>query len=151
MSIFRMMKICKICGASYEVSETDLSYYEKMSPEFAGKKFAIPPPTLCPDCRQQRRASHLNELKLYKRSCDLTGKMMISNFSPQNPHKVYNQDSWYSDAWDPLEYGCDFNFSRPFFDQYKELGDAVPLPALFTGYQYDENSDYTNYAGKNKN
>jgi hypothetical protein len=77
--------------------------------------------------------------------------MMIANFSPNNPHKVYNQDSWYSDAWDPLEYGCDFDFTRPFFDQYKELCDAVPHPALFTVYQYDENSYYTNYAGKNKN
>jgi len=151
LTLLRMRKICKTCGNSYEVSSTNLAYYEKISPEFAGKKFPISPPTLCPDCRQQRRASHLNELKLYKRPCDFTGKMMISNFSPQNPHKVYNQGSWYSDAWDPLEYGRDFDFSRPFFDQYKELCDAVPLPALFTAYQYDENSDYTNYAGKNKN
>lgn len=146
-----MQKLCPQCSAKFEIPKEDLALMEKLYPVIGGKPYPIPPPTLCPDCRQQRRASHLNELKLYKRPCDLTGKMMISNFSPHNPHKVYNQASWYSDAWDPLSYGREFDFTRPFFDQYKELCDAIPYPSLFTGYQYDENAEYTNYSGKNKN
>ncbi len=145
------MPSCKRCSAPFEIAAADREILKRLAPTVDGRTFAIPDPVLCPDCRQQRRASHLNEMRLYKRPCDLTGKMLISNFHPKNPHTVYDQASWYSGAWDPLAYGRDFDFTRPFFEQYKELCDVVPYPALFTGYQYDENADYTNYAGKNKN
>jgi hypothetical protein len=144
-----MSPSCAHCRQTFEITDDDLKFYDRISPVFNGKKYSITPPTLCPDCRQQRRAAHLNELNLYKRTCDLTGKMIISNFSPDNSHKVYNQESWYSDAWDPLSYGRDIDWNRSFFEQYKELCDAIPYPALFTGYKYDENADYTNYSGKN--
>ena len=132
-----MQKTCSSCSSGFEITKEDLAYYDRISPVIGGKKHQVPPPTLCPDCRQQRRAAHLNELKLYKRSCDLTGKMIVSNFHPDNRHVVYDQAKWYSDAWDPLSYAQDVDFSRPFFGQYKELCDAVPHPSLFTGYQYD--------------
>src|SRR6185295_17724429 len=47
--------------------------------------------------------------------------------------------------------GRDFDFSRSFFDQFQELSAVVPRPALFSDFLHDENSAYTNYAGKNKN
>ncbi|MBU0627024.1 hypothetical protein KKG31_00015 [Patescibacteria group bacterium] len=49
-----------------------MEFYSKVSPIIAGKKYLIPAPTLCPDCRQQRRISFRNERSLYKRKCDLT-------------------------------------------------------------------------------
>ncbi len=138
------------CRKGFDVSEEDLAFLEKVSPEFGGKKFLIPPPTRCPDCRQQRRSTHINEFNLYKRTCDLTGKDIIADIHPSAPYKVYDQEVWYSDAWDPLAYGREFDFTRRFFDQYYDLTLAVPHFNLLTGYQYDENCDYTNYAGKNK-
>jgi hypothetical protein len=45
----------------------------------------------------------------------------------------------------------DFDFSKKFFEQYDELLKKTPLPALFTNYKTDVNSDYTNYAGFDKN
>lgn len=146
-----MQKTCRQCSAQFEITDDDLTFYEKISPVFGGKRYDVPPPTLCPECRQQRRAAQFNELALYKRPCDLTKKMIITNFHPANPHTVYSQDAWHSDRWDPLSYGHDMDFSRTFFEQHAEICDRIPHPALFTGYQYDENSDYTNYAGKNKN
>jgi len=74
--------------------------------------------------------SFRNERTYYQRSCDLTGKMVISLFHPESPHVVYNQDDWWSDKWDALSYGRDFDFSRPFFDQFHELKLAVPRPAI---------------------
>ncbi len=146
-----MQHECRQCQTSYEVSHEDRAFLDKIAPVFGGKKFSIPDPTLCPDCRQQRRAAHANEINLYKRKCDLTGKQILSDIHPSAPYKVYDQEVWYSDRWDPMDYGRDFDFSRPFFEQYKELCVAVPHMNLFTGYQYDENCDYTNYSGKNKN
>ena len=146
-----MQRTCSQCPASFTIDQRDLDFYDKVSPEIGGKKISIPPPTLCPDCRQQRRGAQVNELHLYKRTCDLTGKQIISNFHSDSPFTVYEQEVWYSDKWDPMSSGRDFDFSRPFFEQYQELCLAVPHMNLTTGYQYDENCSFTNYSGKNKN
>jgi hypothetical protein len=88
---------------------------------------------------------------LYKRTCDGTGDSIVSAYHPTNPLKVYRMDYWYSDKWDPMDFGRDYDFNRPFFEQWRELADAVPRPALHKDHEFDENADYTNYAGKNKN
>jgi hypothetical protein len=142
---------CRQCSSAFSVTDEDRAFLEKMAPTFAGKKFAIPDPTLCPDCREQRRCVQWNEMKLYKSTCALTGKQIMSCIHPDSPYTIYDQEIWYSDKWEPMQYGRDFDFSRPFFEQYYELTLAVPHFNLFTGYQYDENCDFTNYSGKNKN
>ena len=85
------------------------------------------------------------ERKLYKRKCDATGKEIVSMYSPNKSFKVYHQDYWWSDAWDPMDYGRDFDFGRGFFEQFGELMRDVPTPALST--DVNKNSDYTNEAG----
>lgn len=142
---------CQKCRTPFTIPEDDFEFLEKISPEFNGQKQLIPPPTLCPNCRQTRRQTHINQINLYKRKCDKTGKDILSNIHPSSPYIVYNQEYWGSDEWDARDYGKEFDFSRPFFEQYQELFLKVPRPSLFTGYRYDENCDYTNYAGKNKN
>lgn len=137
-----MTKTCPNCQKNFEITEEDQSRYFN---------FQVPAPTLCPDCRQQRRAAQGNHIYLYKRKCNFSGKDIISNYHPSSPYKVYDQNIWFSDKWDSLSYGRFYDFNRPFFEQFKELSLAVPRPSLSRGYQYDENSDYTNYAGKNKN
>src|SRR5438105_1037595 len=110
-----MQQTCKHCQLAFEVTPDDLAHLDKVSPVIAGKKYAIPPPTLCPDCRQQRRLAWRNERKLYHRTCDLTGKDIVSCYSPDKPHTVFEPDAWNSDKWDPLEYGRDVDFNRSFF------------------------------------
>ncbi|PIR53470.1 hypothetical protein COU76_00970 [Candidatus Peregrinibacteria bacterium CG10_big_fil_rev_8_21_14_0_10_49_10] len=133
------------------MTEEDLQMLDALSPIIGGKKYPLPPPTICPEERERMRLAQTNHINLYERTCDLSGEKMISSISPDKPFKVYKQEQWYSDRWDPLEYGKEFDFSRPFFDQFKELSWSVPKPALFTAFQYDENCAYTNNAGKNKN
>lgn len=140
-----MTSSCRSCNQAYEITEADLAFYDKISPIFAGKKETIPPPTLCPDCRMRRRAAWRNERKLYNRKCDATGKEIISVFSPDKPYVVYHSDEWYGDAWDAKSYGRDFDFSRPFFDQFDELLRVVPQLAL--SKVKCENSEYTNQIG----
>lgn len=137
-------KSCRHCSVSFPITDKDLEFYEKVSPVFNGKKYSIPTPTLCPDCRQQRRLSFRNEQKLYKRKCDATGKYIISIYSPDKPYKVYEKDVWKGDVYNPLEYGRDFDFSRSFFDQLRELSLVTPKQSIF-GSRSNENSAYTNY------
>ncbi|MFA5917624.1 MAG: hypothetical protein WC850_05325 [Candidatus Gracilibacteria bacterium] len=144
-------KKCKLCSVDFDITDKDLEFYDKISPIFNGKKYSIPSPTLCPDCRQQERLTFRNERKLYKRKCDATGKDIISMYSPDKKYKVYSQEKWWSDSWNALDYGKEFDFSKRFFEQFEELYKEVPLVSLTTDYTKDENSAYTNFAGSNKN
>ena len=138
-------KVCKQCNISFPITDKDMEFYEKVSPVFGGKKYQIPSPTLCPDCRQQRRFSFRNERKLYKRKCDATGKEIVSIYSPDKPFKVFHQDYWWSDSWDPMSYGREFDFSRSFFEQFGKLMEKIPHLALTAAFD-SENSEYATYA-----
>lgn len=145
-----MQQICKQCGSGFAIGEDDLAFYDAIAPVIGGKKQRIPPPTRCPDCRQQRRMAWRNEKKLYRRSCDLTGKQILSIYSPDKPYAVYEHREWYSDKWDPLSYGKAFDFSRPFFEQMDALLHAVPMRSVNLQAE-NENCEYTNLTTRNKN
>ncbi len=134
------MPTCKKCSTGFEITDRDKRFYTEM---------AVPEPTLCPNCRQQRRLSFRNERNWYKRTCDLTGEPVISIYSPGKPFKIYSQKAWWGDKWDALEYGRDFDFNQPFFPQFRKLQLAVPRAALFN--TNSENSEYTTHCGDNRN
>ena len=81
---------------------------------------------------------------LHKRKCDFSGDMVISTVPQDAPYKVYRQDIWWSDTWDPKSYGRDYDFNRPFLEQWRELQLAVPLPSLMAEYSTLVSSDYCN-------
>jgi hypothetical protein len=70
-------------------------------------------------------------------------------FHPDQSVKVYDHDIWWSDKWDPSEYGQDYDFSRPFFEQFKELLTRVPLANV--GNTNCVNSPYGNHNADCKN
>lgn len=145
-----MFSTCKNCNQQFEISEADLSFYEKISPVINAKKIQIPAPDFCPACRQQRRLIFRNESNLYKRKCYLTGQDIISIYSPDKPYKVYQKDVWSGDKWSALDFGRDFDSNRPFFEQFAELVKAVPHPAM--GYnENNENCEYTSYQNHSRN
>lgn len=133
--------LCSECKINFEHTPEDFAFYAKLQ---------VPPPLACPDCRLQQRLAFRNERHLYKRTCDLTGKSIISIYRPDSQYKVYDQTEWLTGEWDALEYGRDFNFSRPFFEQFQELLRAVPHPAV--GYRFQsENCEYTTYQNHSRN
>ncbi|MFH1218261.1 MAG: hypothetical protein V1679_00270, partial [Candidatus Peregrinibacteria bacterium] len=136
-----MKKECGQCGKGFEVSDEDLAFYGGLSPE-------VPPPSLCFFCRHQKRLAFRNEINLYHRKCDFSGEKIISMYSPDKEYRVYDQHIWWSDKWDPLEYGRDYDFNRGFFEQYAELQKEVPRMS-FNNINA-ENSDYCNLALDNK-
>jgi len=62
---------------------------------------------------------------------------------------MYCQPCWWGDGWDPASFGQDYDFSRPFFEQFKELQLKVPRMALLS--KNSVNSEYTNHTGDSKN
>jgi hypothetical protein len=135
-----MTKNCRQCAQLFEITPADKEFY---------KKVEAPEPTLCPSCRQQRRLAFRNERYLHKSSCGLCKKEIVSTFPPSAPFPVFCNDCWWSDKWDALDYGRDFDFSRPFFPQFRELLMKVPKVALLQ--LTNENSEFNSYLGMSKN
>jgi hypothetical protein len=133
-------KQCQNCKKDFNIESEDLNFYEKIK---------VPPPTFCPECRMVRRMMYRNERSLYKRTCDFTGNSIITMFHPEANIKVYDKDIWWGDSWDPTGYGMDYDFFRPFFEQYKELLSKVPLANL--GNTNCVDSPYGNHNADCKN
>ena len=114
-------KICKKSGEEFVIETEDFAFYEKIG---------VPAPTLCPERRMQRRIAFRNERTFYKRTCDMCSKSVISSYPQDAEFPVYCHSCWWSDKWDAYDYGQDFNFSRPFFEQFKELQKKVPRIAI---------------------
>ncbi|MDD4287614.1 MAG: hypothetical protein PHN33_04680 [Candidatus Peribacteraceae bacterium] len=146
-----MQKTCRNpwCKQPFEVTDADLDLLDRVSPMLAGAKYALPPPTHCPDCRQQRRLSYRNERCFYRRKCDKTGKEMVSVYSDDKECIVYDQVVWWSDDWDQLATGRAYDFKRPFFEQFHDLSLVAPRPCIVN--MSSENSAYTNHSAYNKN
>ncbi|MFH0927880.1 MAG: hypothetical protein V1821_00215 [bacterium] len=135
-------KNCQNCKQSFTIEPEDFSFYESMQ---------VPPPTWCPECRLVRRLCHMNYRYLYRDECDGCQKQILSIYSPDKPYKVYCSNCWWSDNHDSIKYGRDYDFSRPFFEQYKELLLATPQIALILDSPTLINSDYCNAAGHLRN
>ena len=133
-------KNCQNCKKDFVIESDDFDFY---------KKIKVPAPTFCPDCRTQRRMAFRNELVLYRKTSAATEKEIISIFRPDSPMKVYEHEAFYSDNWDPLVYGAEYDFSKPFFVQFKELMLRTPTIALFDSKSV--NSNYCNVTVEQKN
>ena len=70
-------------------------------------------------------------------------------FSPETNLVVFERDVWWGDGWDATSYGKDYDFSKSFFTQYKELMSCVPLASL--GNRNIVNSKYVNHTADLKN
>ena len=136
-------KNCKNCKIEFIIVTEDFEFYEKVK---------VPPPTFCPDCRMQRRMAWRNERGLHMRTCDLCAKQVVSLHPADARFPVYCQTCWWTDKWDPMSYGRGYDFSRPFFEQFKELQSVVPRQHT---NNYAEstmvNSQYSNCSGECKN
>jgi hypothetical protein len=65
-------------------------------------------------------------------------------YNPKSEFKVYEQNFRWSDEWNPIDYGFEFDNSKTFFEQYNQLLKKVPRFNLFN--LDTENCTYVNYA-----
>src|SRR3989344_3385174 len=111
--------VCQNCKNPFTIEPDDFAFYEKMK---------VPPPTWCPECRLIRRLTWRNEWQIFKKP-DIHGKEIFSGFHRDAPVKIMKVEEWYSDSWDPLATGREYDFSKPFFVQMQELLKEAPVLA----------------------
>lgn len=131
---------CVLTGKPFLVTEWEQEHL---------KKFDAPLPKLCPEERHRRRLSHRNERRIYSSKCSKTGKPIISMYSPDKGFTILSPEIWWGDSWDARDYGRDYDFLRPFFEQFKDLQRVVPHLSLMN--KNGENSEYCNITTDNKN
>ena len=133
-------KNCQNCKKDFTIESEDFAFYEKIK---------VPPPTWCPECRFVRRLVVRNERSLYKRQCALCGKDKIMIYGPDYRGAVYCYQCWWGDTWDASTFGKEYDFSKSFFEQFKNLFASVPRMGIIQ-QGMNVNSEYTNRASDNK-
>jgi len=134
------MITCQNCKVEFVIEAADSVFYEKLG---------VPSPTFCAKCRMIRRMMWRNERTLYRRECNLCNRNIVSIYSPQSPYVVYCNECFHGDRWDPISYGVEVDFTKPFFKQFQEL--QFKVPRLYSFVFNNTNSEYVNGAAFNKN
>jgi len=133
-------KNCQNCKQDFIIDSEDMAFYGKAN---------VPFPTWCPKCRMIRRLNYRNERYLYRRPDFLTGQEIFASFPKEANVRTIENKGWYGTDWDPLDYGLEYDFSKPFFEQLAVLLTQAPLPARSVFNLI--NSDYSNEASELKN
>lgn len=114
-----MNKICEDCNKEFIISDEEINMYKKVGIEL---------PTLCFFCRVKLHLSFWLFGKFRKGKSDLSGKDLITILPENTRYPVYSLKEWYSDKWDAMDYGMDYDFSESFFKQLQALQEKVPRP-----------------------
>ena len=69
---------------------------------------------------------------------------MMSMYPENCGYTIYDRKVWYSDAWDAMDYGRDYDFGKSFFGNFESLNRAVPKKSLHI-VDSMENCEYCNY------
>lgn len=133
-------RFCSRCAKEFFVGDTDSYFYKKME---------VDEVSLCESCGIQQMMALRNDRVLYKRACDKCGKNSLSLYHPNAPYVVYCHNCWWSDDWEALDYGMEYDPQRPLIDQFLELQRKVPREALITVNSV--NSEYGNNIRDSKN
>ncbi|MEK7086145.1 MAG: hypothetical protein AAB953_03985, partial [Patescibacteria group bacterium] len=133
-------KQCVFCGKNFSITDKDEVFYERVR---------VPNPLECNVCRERRRLTFRNEKNLYLRNCESCGKQMVSIYSHDKKYHVWCQPCFWSDKWDPVDVGRDYDFTRPFFEQFGELMRDSKLVALFG--KNNQNAEFVNQETDDKN
>ncbi len=128
-------KKCQNCKNNFTIEPEDFSFYEKIK---------VPPPTFCSECRLQRRLASYNIRTLYRRNCTKCDKSIVSIYAGDSESKVYCTECYFNDDLDPFSYGRDYDFSRPFFEQFAQLRKDVPQLHVRHSNNNGEGCEYAN-------
>ncbi len=131
---------CQNCKQKFVIELEDFNFYKKVD---------VPPPTFCWKCRFQRRLAWRNENKPFWNVSAKSGKKIISIYPLYSGMTVYDEKEWRADDWEGLDYGVDYDFSRPFFEQITQLYKRVPVNGPHT--EDNVNCEYVICSGWSKN
>jgi hypothetical protein len=112
-------KQCKKCSQDFVIQTDDIPFYKNLD---------LPLPVFCPHCRMKYLLAFWVNGRFRITKSALSGKHIITILPESVPFPIYDRTEFVGDEWDPLEYGKDYDESRPFIEQLVELQSKVPHP-----------------------
>ena len=131
---------CANCSSSFEIFPEDRDFYSRVR---------VPFPSWCPACRHLRRHAFINDYVYFSRSCDCCRKGFVSIYPANSPYIIFCQNCWFSEDRDDKASGRDFDFSRPFFEQFDQLMHESPQLGIIG--MNNQNSEYSESVANCKN
>ncbi|MBI5151984.1 hypothetical protein HZA39_00455 [Candidatus Peregrinibacteria bacterium] len=131
---------CNQCGLQFEYFNAEKEAYNRADALL---------PVNCPQCRRLRHLIFRNEKNLFHNKSCLSAKKIISLYPETSPFHIVDQNEWWSDKFDATLFARNFDFNKPFFEQYKNLQKEVPRWARIVVNA--ENSDFCNNSANVKN
>ncbi len=135
-----MNKTCTHCNKEFSIAEQEIAMYQKVG---------IVIPDLCFRCRVAQQFSFWIFGKFRIGKSDYSGDQIITVYPENARFPIYSSKEWYNDVWNPLEYGIEYDESKSFFEQIKELQEKVPRPHAMGRGNY--NCDWSDDAWNCKN
>ncbi|HBB02366.1 MAG: hypothetical protein US89_C0010G0011 [Candidatus Peregrinibacteria bacterium GW2011_GWF2_38_29] len=89
-SITKEILACEKCGKNYKIVAHELLFY---------RKFNLPIPRNCFDCRHQSRMHQRSSQNLYERKCDKCGTAIKSVYADNRPEKVYCEGCYLGEVY----------------------------------------------------
>lgn len=89
-SITKEILACENCGKNYKIVVQELQFY---------KKFNLPLPRHCFNCRHQARMRQRNPRQLWKRECSKCHSKIQTTYSPERPEKVNCEKCYLEDVY----------------------------------------------------
>ena len=108
---------CSVSGRTFEVSDTEMEQRKYFGLES--------PPETAPEVRVRTLGAFWPHFYLHERTCDKTGKKIVSIFSEHCPYPVWHKDEWMKEANPP---GAVFDASQDVFPQMWEFFQKSPIP-----------------------
>jgi len=87
-----------------------------------------------------------NARNLYYGKSDLTGRTIVSRFSPDKSYPVYHFEEWFDKSWDTNQYARDVDLNKPAFEQFGKLYHEYPLRNIIRSMA-SENCEFVNGVG----
>ena len=99
-------RICEHCNQNFTITEGELSAYQRVGIEL---------PTLCFFCRVKLHLSFWPFGKFRRGQSDLSGENLITVLPEKSRYPIYTLSEWYSDKWDAMDFGVDYDPRASFF------------------------------------
>ncbi len=143
-------RICDITRKEFIVTEAEQEHirtFEELHPLL--KKGDIPLPKIHPLEHLRQMHSYVTLTSLFESKSVLSQKSQITRYNPELGYKVCTYEEFWDDNLDNVQFGQEYDFDRPFFEQWNELMHQVYMQPLV---QINcENSSYVDSSSNLKN
>ena len=135
-----IIKICDHCKKQFSINKIEISLSSKIGLELSD---------VCSRCLLRQHLSFWLFGKFRKAKSDLSGDNIITVLPENSRYPIYSSKEWYSDAWDAVDYGIDYNSNESFFNQLQNLQEKIPHP--HQNGSNNTNCDYCDDVWNSKN